>query len=320
MRIDLHAHTTASDGTDDPAALAGAAGAAGLDVVAVTDHDTTGGWAAAVGGAVPGVTLVAGIELSCRWYGPPRSAGPDGTAPDGTAPDRTAPDGTALDGTADEAADGIPLHLLGYLVDPAAPELLAECERLRSGRLDRGRLIADRLAAAGLPVRWEEVRAHAGGGSVGRPHLARALVDAGVVPTVDEAFRRYLYTGSPYYVGKVELDVLAAVRLVRRCGGVPVFAHPLARRRGRVVGDDAIAAMTGAGLAGLEVDHPDHADPDRAHLRGLAADLGLLVTGSSDYHGRNKTVPLGANTTDPAAYERLVAAARGSVPVPGPTG
>lgn len=304
MRIDLHAHTTASDGTDDPAALPAAARAAGLDVVALTDHDTTAGWAAAVGSAPPGLTLVVGIELSCRWYGGP---GPAGSAAGGSAAGSGPPAAAA-------ATDGIPLHLLGYLVDPAAPELLAECERLRSGRVDRGRLIAERLAGAGLPVRWEEVRARAGGGSVGRPHLARALVDAGVVATVDEAFRRYLYTGSPYYVGKVELEVLAAIRLVRRSGGVPVFAHPLARRRGRVVGDDAVVAMAVAGLAGLEVDHADHDDGDRAHLHGLAADLGLLVTGSSDYHGANKTVLLGANTTDPAVYEAIVAAARGSTP------
>jgi predicted metal-dependent phosphoesterase TrpH len=198
---------------------------------------------------------------------------------------------------------------LGYLVDPAAPQLVAECRRLRAGRVDRGRQMAERLAAGGLPVSWARVRELAGGGSVGRPHLARALMEAGAVSSLDEAFRRYLRPGSPYYVGKAELDVLAAIRLVRRCGGVPVFAHPLARRRGRVVDDGAIAAMAGAGLAGLEVDHPDHEPAERAHLRGLAADLGLLATGSSDYHGGNKAVPLGANTTDPAVYQAIVAAA-----------
>jgi 3',5'-nucleoside bisphosphate phosphatase len=282
MRIDLHAHSTASDGTDSPAELTAAAAAAELDVVALTDHDTTAGWGAAVASAPPGLTVVAGIELSCRWQPATGAA--------------------------------VSVHLLGYLVDPAAPELLAECGRLRTSRVDRGRLIADRLAAAGLPVDWDRVRALAAGGSIGRPHLARALVDAGVVSTVDEAFRRYLHSGSPYYVDKIELDALEGVGLVRRSGGVPVFAHPLARRRGTVVGADAIAAMAGAGLAGLEVDHPDHDEADRAYLRGLAADLGLLVTGSSDYHGTNKTVPLGAHTTDPEVYAAIVAAARGSVP------
>jgi predicted metal-dependent phosphoesterase TrpH len=292
MRIDLHAHSTASDGTDPPGALPALARAAGLDVVALTDHDSTDGLAAAAAAAPPGVTVLPGIELSCQW-----TAAGDGTEPDGPAGDGT-------------ERDGISLHLLGYLIDPATPELQSECRRLRAGRVDRGRQMARRLAAAGLPIDWARVRELAGGGSVGRPHLARVLVEAGVVPSVDAAFRDYLRTGSPYYVGKAELDVLAAIGLVRRSGGVPVFAHPLARRRGRVVSDAAIAAMAGAGLAGLEVDHPDHVDADRAHLRGLAADLGLLITGSSDYHGSNKAVRLGANTTDPAMYEAIRAAAR----------
>jgi predicted metal-dependent phosphoesterase TrpH len=229
--------------------------------------------------------VLPGIELSCRWHDPGRS------------------------GAEHEDHGGISLHLLGYLIDPADPDLVRTCERLRSSRVDRGRVIAERMAAAGLPVRWERVRELAGGGSVGRPHLARVLVEEGVVGSVDEAFRDYLYTGSPYYQGKAELDAVEAVGLVRRAGGVPVFAHPLARRRGRVVGDGAIRAMAAAGLAGLEVDHPDHDEPDRAHLRALAAELDLLVTGSSDYHGRNKTVRLGANTTSPDTLAAIVATA-----------
>jgi predicted metal-dependent phosphoesterase TrpH len=282
MRIDLHTHSTASDGTDAPDLLPALARAAGLDVVALTDHDSTAGLAAAAAAAPPGLTVLPGIELSCEWI-----------APDG-------PDG--------EAGGGIGLHLLGYRIDPANPELQAECRRLRSGRVDRGHQMAERLAAAGLPIDWGRVRELAGDGSVGRPHLARVLVEAGVVPTVDAAFRDYLRAGSPYYVDKAELDVLDAIGLVRRSGGVPVFAHPLARRRGRVVDDAAIAAMVAAGLAGLEVDHPDHDEVERAHLRGLAADLGLFSTGSSDYHGSNKTVRLGANSTDPAVYEAILAA------------
>ena len=138
---------------------------------------------------------------------------------------------------------------------------------------------------------------------------------AGVVASVDEAFAKLLYTGSPYYVEKVDTPAATAVAMVRAAGGVAVFAHPLARRRGRVVDEQAIAELATAGLAGLEVDHPDHAPADRALLRGLAAELDLVVTGSSDYHGTNKTTPIGAETTDPAQFEALIARANAGVDV-----
>jgi predicted metal-dependent phosphoesterase TrpH len=149
---------------------------------------------------------------------------------------------------------------------------------------------------------------------VGRPHVARALVQAGVVPSVDEAFATLLHPRSPYYVSKADTDVRDGIALVRAAGGVPVFAHGLARKRGRVVGDDAIGVMAEAGLLGLEVDHPDHSEAERAHLRGVAADLGLLTTGSSDYHGANKTTPIGACTTDPDQLAALLDAGTGSAP------
>ena len=170
--------------------------------------------------------------------------------------------------------------------------------------------MTERMAAAGYPVDVDTVFALLPeGASAGRPHLARALVGAGVVASVDEAFAKLLYTGSPYYVEKVDTPAATAVAMVRAAGGVAVFAHPLARRRGRVVDERAIAELATAGLAGLEVDHPDHAPADRALLRGLAAELDLVVTGSSDYHGTNKTTPLAAETTDPAQFEALVARA-----------
>jgi hypothetical protein len=285
MFIDLHAHSSASDGTDRPGALMGMAADAGIDVVALTDHDTTVGWAEAAAALPDGLTLVPGLELSCRWL-----------APDGGRP--------------------IALHLLGYLVDPAEPALAAALAMLRADRLGRGERIATRLAEAGYPVTWAQVAELAGGASVGRPHVARALVDSGVVTSVDEAFATLLHSGSPYSEPKADLDALDGVRLITGAGGVAVFAHPLARRRGRVVGDDVIAELARAGLGGLEVDHPDNAPADREHLRGVAADLGLLVTGSSDYHGTNKTVRLGGGgSTDPAVYEALVAAGTGSAPL-----
>lgn len=287
MLIDLHAHSTASDGTDPPAVLVATAREAGLDVVALTDHDTTIGWAEAAAAVPPGLTLVPGLELSCRW-------------------------------TPDNGERPTELHVLGYLIDPAHPGLAAALAALRDSRLGRAERMTARMAADGLPVSWERVSALAGNASVGRPHIARTLVEAGVVSSVDEAFATLLRTGSPYHEPKQDLDALAGVRLVTEAGGVAVFAHPLARMRGRVVGDDAVVGMAAAGLAGIEVDHPDHSPEDRDHLRRLAADLGLLVTGSSDYHGTNKRVRVGAGgRTAPAAYEALLARATGSAPVVG---
>jgi 3',5'-nucleoside bisphosphate phosphatase len=282
MRIDLHTHSSVSDGTDTPAALLAAAADAGLDAVALTDHDTTDGWAAAETSRPTGLTVVPGMELSCRWI-------PDDQPP-------------------------ISVHLLAYLFDPRHPGLLAERTRLREERLSRGERMVAGLAAAGYPVTWERIVEASEGGVVGRPHLARALVAVGVVGSVDEAFATLLNHRSPYYVAKIDTHVLDGIALVRGAGGVPVFAHGMASRRGRVVGDAAIAAMAEAGLAGLEVDHPDHDPEERAHLRGVADDLGLITTGASDYHGTNKLTPIGACVTDPEQFEALLAAGTGSAP------
>ena len=280
MRIDLHTHSSVSDGTDSPAELVATAATAGLDVVALTDHDTTAGWAAAWAARPPGLTIVPGMELSCRYF----------------------------------PAEGSPIavHLLAYLFDPLHPAFAAERARLREERLSRGERIVSALAADGYPVDWELIVARSDGGVVGRPHIARALVDAGVVESVDHAFATLLHHRSPYYAAKADTDVLDGIRLVRAAGGVPVFAHGLATTRGRVVGDDAIAEMVAAGLLGLEVDHPDHTPDQRVYLRALAEGLGLVQTGSSDYHGTNKRTPIAACTTDPEQYEALLAAGTGS--------
>ncbi|WP_393097475.1 PHP domain-containing protein [Streptomyces sp. LN325] len=284
MRIDLHAHSNASDGTDTPAELVRNAAAAGLDVVALTDHDTTRGHAAAAAALPEGLTLVPGAELSCRL-------------------------------------DGISMHLLAYLFDPAEPELLAERELIRDDRVPRARSMVAKLRELGVPVTWEQVARIAGDGSVGRPHIASALVELGVVDTVSEAFGGdWLADGGRVYVPRHETDPFDAIRLVKAAGGVTVFAHPAAVKRGRTVPEAVIAELATAGLDGIEVDHMDHEPATRARLRGLAAELGLLVTGSSDYHGSRKTCVLGEYTTDPEVYGEITRRATGAFPVPGTGG
>ena len=279
-RIDLHTHSTASDGTLTPADLVAAGAEAGLDVMAITDHDTTGGWESAAAARPSGLSLVRGAELSCRWYG---------------------------------ADPAIPLHLLAYLFDPEEPTLRAALTGVRSDRERRGEKIVELLRADGVDITWAEVFGYAAGGSVGRPHIAQALIRAGLVTTTNEAFAsRWL--GARYFVPKMDLDVFEAVRLVRAAGGVPVFAHPSATRRGRVVPDSMITELAAAGLFGLEADHEDHSPDQRRHVRALADRLGLVATGSSDFHGTHKTVRLGAFTTTEESYARIVAAATG-VPV-----
>ncbi|GHJ35805.1 PHP domain-containing protein [Streptomyces sp. TS71-3] len=281
MLIDLHTHSTASDGTDSPAELVRKAASCGLDVVALTDHDTTRGHAEAVA-ALTGLdrrlALVTGAELSCRL-------------------------------------DGVSMHMLAYLFDPQEPELLAERELVRDDRTPRAHAIIEKLQGLGVPVTWEQVARIAGEGSVGRPHIAEALVEHGVVATVSDAFTQdWLADGGRAHVAKHETDPFEAIRLVKAAGGVTVFAHPRAAKRGLTVPDESIAKLAEAGLDGLEVDHMDHDEADRERLRGLAGDLGLLATGSSDYHGSRKTCVLGEHRTAPEVYEEIVRRATGARP------
>ncbi|GGK83593.1 PHP domain-containing protein [Mangrovihabitans endophyticus] len=280
--IDLHCHSTASDGTLSPEELVTEAATAGLDVMAITDHDTTGGWARAATARPTGLRLVRGAELSCRWYG---------------------------------VQPSIALHLLAYLFDPGEPHLAAELVRAQADRKQRAEQIVALLRADRVPISWPEVAGYAAGGSVGRPHIAQALIRAGLVRNTDEAFTPG-WLGGRYFVPKSDLDVFAVVRAVRVAGGVPVLAHPRASRRGRVVPDRVIEELAADGLFGLEADHEDHTAHERAHVRALAERLGLVVTGSSDFHGSHKSVRLGAFVTDESAYEKIVAAASG-VPVLG---
>ncbi|MGW7520655.1 PHP domain-containing protein [Streptomyces sp. NPDC054796] len=281
MRIDLHTHSTASDGTDSPAELVRNARAAGLDVVALTDHDTVAGHAEAKAALPAGLTLVTGAELSCRL-------------------------------------DGISLHMLAYLFDPEEPELARERELVRDDRVPRAQGMVEKLRGLGVPVTWERVAEIAGDGAVGRPHIATAMVEAGVIGTVSDAFtEEWIANDGRAYVDKHELDPFDALRLIKGAGGVAVFAHPLAAKRGQIVPERAIADMAAAGLDGVEADHMDHDPATRQRLHGLAADLGILATGSSDYHGSRKTCVLGEHTTDPDVYAEIAARGSGASPVTG---
>ena len=279
--IDLHTHSTASDGTDTPEQLVAAAHRAGVDVLAITDHDTTGGWDEAAVALPTGMRLVRGAEFSC-------------VSPTG------------------REERPVSVHLLGYLFDPAHPAIVAEQSRLRDERVVRLARITEKMTADGYPVDVESVfELVPEGTSVGRPHLARALVAAGVVESVNDAFATLLHNGSPYYVPKADTPVERAIAMVRAAGGVAVFAHPLARRRGRVVEPSVIADLATIGLGGVEVDHPDHTPEDRELLRELAAAHDLVTTGSSDYHGTNKITPVAVEHTDPDALDALVARTSG---------
>lgn len=274
VRIDPHTHSDASDGTDRPADVVAAAAAAGLDVVGLTDHDTTAGWAEASDAARRhGVALLRGIELTAR-------------------------------------AAGRSVHVLAYLPDPQDPGLVELMSRARTERVDRAREMVDRLATD-LPITWADVEAHTEpGATVGRPHIADALVGLGLVADRGEAFAGVLATGSPYHVPHRAPSATAVVRAVRAAGGVPVVAHPGAVDRGEVLARATLAELVDAGLAGIEVDHAEHDAATRARLRAFAEEAGLLVTGASDYHGAGKPNRIGENTTVPEVYEAIVAAGR----------
>jgi len=270
VRIDLHTHSRASDGTQTPAELVLAARDAGLDVVALTDHDTTAGWdEAAAAARDAGIALVRGTEVSAR-------------------------------------SRGISVHLLSYLQDPDHPALADELARARESRVHRARHIVERLARD-VPVTWQDVLDQAHGAVViGRPHIADALVALGEVPDRDAAFAHLLASGSKYHVDHYAPDAVAAVAAIRASGGVPVFAHPAADARGRTVPDRVFDELADAGLAGLEVYHRDHSPAQRERLLAIAERLGLLVTGSSDYHGSGKLNRLGENLTEPQVLDEIV--------------
>jgi predicted metal-dependent phosphoesterase TrpH len=269
--IDLHTHTNRSDGTFEPAALVALAAQRGLSTIAVTDHDTTAGLAEASAAAdVHGLELVPGVEFSAMY-------------------------------------EGSSVHVLCYWMDPGHPELQAELERLRDDRIRRGERMVERLQELGHPVSFDRVRDIAAGANITRPHIAQALVEAGVVPTERDAFTPELIAdGGQADVQKHALHPLDALELIARAGGVCVLAHPGMWRDQREVPDELVEAMASRGMGGLEVDHPDHTPEQRARYRAMAAALDLVVTGASDCHGtRYDPVRLGICTTDPSSLSQL---------------
>ncbi|MET0976739.1 MAG: PHP domain-containing protein [Leifsonia sp.] len=279
--IDLHAHSSVSDGTETPADLVRSAAEAGLGTVAITDHDATAGWEPASDEARRvGVTLIPGMELSTRL----------------------------------EYAS---VHMLAYLFDPADSALLAETARIRAARLTRAEEIVRRISRD-YDITWDDVLAQTTPDStVGRPHIADALVARGHAPDRSDAFAGILHWRRGYYQPHYAPDPLTGVRLIRAAGGVPVLAHPGTRGVESVIPASRLEKLVDAGLFGLEIDHRENTPDAKVRLHDLASRFGLVVTGSSDYHGDGKPNRLGENTTTPEALERIIAEATGSEPVYG---
>ena len=274
--IDLHTHSTRSDGTDTPAQLVSKAERAGLKVLSLTDHDTIAGFSEAKESLTSGMSLVLGSEMSCQ------------------------------------TEDGISVHMLGYLFDPTdktLSEILATTRENRYARMER---IISRLNSAGIDITLDEVLAELSeGATLGRPHLADALVRKNIVKDREEAFAELLHNRSPYYVAHYSPTPEVAIKKIKDAGGVAVIAHPLASLRGRVISVDSFSSYATAGLDGIEVSHRDHTPEQMEMLEEIANSLSLLRTGSSDYHGNGKLNQLGEFTTDPEQWLALVDRAEG---------
>jgi predicted metal-dependent phosphoesterase TrpH len=268
--IDLHTHTTASDGTDSPFALVKKALATGVKTLAITDHDSTAGWDEAITALQPQIELVLGAEISCL------------------------------------TTDGISVHMLGLLFDGENVAMQQILSDSRDTRIPRMRKMVELLRADGINISLDDVYAAAPeGATVGRPHLADALVRNGVVAGRDEAFLHLLSNESKYYVTHAAPTPEDAIAQIKKAGGVAVIAHPFASRRGEIISAETFSTLVAAGLNGIEVNHRDHSQVEREQLTEIADQLHLVKTGSSDYHGNGKLNALGENLTDPAEWELL---------------
>jgi len=268
--IDIHTHTTCSDGTDSPRELVNKAIVQGLEVLGITDHDTTAGWAEATETLRGSLQLALGSEISCLTN------------------------------------DGVSVHMLGLLFDPEHEEMQRVLEETRDGRLPRMRKMIEKMRAEGMDISIEDVeQAMPTGATMGRPHLADALVAKKIVKSRDEAFVDLLHNESRFYVSHAAPTPVEAIALIRRAGGVAVIAHPFASHRGQILKPEDFSELVAAGLNGIEVDHRDQNPDERAMLRTIAYELDLVITGSSDYHGTGKLNSLAENHTHREQWEKL---------------
>ena len=268
--IDLHAHTNCSDGTDSPRELVNKAIVQGLEVLGISDHDTTSGWKEATESLRGTLKLALGAEISCL------------------------------------TTDGVSVHMLGLLFDSEHQEMQQVLEETRDGRLPRMRKMIEKMRAEGMDISMEDVeQAMPAGATMGRPHLADALVAKKIVKSRDEAFVDLLHNESRFYVSHAAPTPVDAIALIRRAGGVAVIAHPFASHRGQVLKAEDFSELVSAGLNGIEVDHRDQNPDERGMLRTIARDLDLVITGSSDYHGTGKLNSLAENHTHREQWEKL---------------
>ncbi|MCF8552235.1 MAG: PHP domain-containing protein [Candidatus Planktophila sp.] len=272
--IDLHTHTTCSDGTDSPRELVNKAIVQGLEVLGISDHDTTSGWEEATHSLRGSLQLALGAEISCLTN------------------------------------DGISVHMLGLLFDPLHEEMQQVLEETRDGRLPRMRKMIEKMRAEGMDISIEDVeKVMPSGATMGRPHLADALVSKKIVKSRDEAFIDLLHNDSRFYVSHAAPTPVEAIALIRRAGGVSVIAHPFASHRGQILKPEDFSDLVSAGLNGIEVDHRDQNPDERAMLRVIALELDLVMTGSSDYHGTGKLNSLAENHTSREQWQKLEAQA-----------
>ena len=270
MKIDLHTHTTYSDGTDNPSELINKALAAGITIIGLTDHDSISGWQEATNALRSGISLVPGAEISCQTL------------------------------------DGISVHILGLLFDSSNSELMNTLKKTRENRHSRMEKIIARINEAGIEITMNDVLAQlSDGATLGRPHLADALVKKGVVASRDEAFTQMLHNNSKYYVSHYSPTPETAIGLIKAAGGVSVIAHPMASHRGRTISLETFGSLIDSGLDGIEVDHRDHSPAEKIELISLASGSNLVMTGASDYHGNGKLNSLAEYTTNPEQWEKL---------------